>query len=347
MATKNPTVQFVETSAVKHTEWDRIITSHPDHTVYHLSSWHSVLENCFKGTILRFDILHNGHICGHWCGLIVKKYGMNIFGSPLPGTGTDYMHPLFKNEIFLPDFLNGLKNWAIKNNIAHIEIGGTYFNPETLKLFGFTTANTKTFRIDLSPGENEIWKNLKPAMRNKVRKAEKNGISVTVDHSEQFADLYYDMLKTVFNRKGLQPTYDLERVRKVLQYLKTEKRIIPLIAKNNSTPLSAIILLQDKNTLYFWGGASFQEAFKYGANDLIHWYAFKLAKKYDIQNYDTCGGGDYKKKFGGELIHIPSGYMSLNFFTGTARNFIKRVYRYKQRIGGFLANITNYSHDNN
>ena len=325
-----------EISDIHPEEWDKLIKTFPDFTIYHLSCWHHVLEDCFNGHIHKFKIIKDGVTCGYWCGLTVKKFGMKIFGSPLPGTSTDYMHPLFSEEIPLDRFIIALRKWAKTNKIAHIELCGHYFNSEVLKEFGYSTNHSETYIVNISTTESNIWQNLKPAMRNKVRKAEKNGIIVAIDDSLEFSRIYYDMLKVVFQRKGLVPTYNLSRVEKVIHYLKNSDNVITLTARKDSKPLSTIILLKDKSTLYYWGGASYQEAFKYGANDLIHWYAFQMANKIGIHHYDTCGGGEYKKKFGGTYIQIPSAYLSLNYLTGAARNIIKSSIVYRQKLSNFL-----------
>ena len=215
-------------------------------------------------------------------------------------------------------------------------MGGYYFKSEVLKEFGYSTNHTETYIVNISTTESDIWHNLKPAMRNKVRKAEKNGIIVAIDNSLEFSRIYYDMLKVVFQRKGLVPTYNLSRVEKVIHYLKNSENVITLTARKDSKLLSTIILLKDKTTIYYWGGASYQEAFKYGANDLIHWYAFQMANKMGIYHYDTCGGGEYKKKFGGTYIQIPSAYLSLNYLTGVARNIIKNCIIYRQKLTNYI-----------
>ncbi len=174
-------------------------------------------------------------------------------------------------------------------------------------------------------------------MRNKIRKAEKNNIVVSEDKTLEFATTYFDMLKTVFHRKGLAPTYTLGRVENILKNLHESKNVITITAQKDSQPISTILLLKDRRTFYYWGGASYQEAFKYGANDSIHWYAFQLAKKLGVHYYDTCGGGEYKKKFGGTYVQIPTAHKSMNTILPVARNIVKKSLKYKQIITSYLA----------
>ena len=83
---KNSSIEIEEISYVNPVEWDKIVNTYPDHTVYHLSCWHHVLEDCFNGIITRFKILNDGELCGYWCGIIIKKFGIKIFGSPTAAT---------------------------------------------------------------------------------------------------------------------------------------------------------------------------------------------------------------------------------------------------------------------
>ncbi len=307
--------------------WDEMAASYSDATVFHLSGWHACLDRSLPGAVIRFEIEANGQVCGHWCGFLMTKFGARVFGAPLPGSATDYMYPLFSNVVPPGDFLNAVDTWARGRRIALVELGGEYFSPADLTAKGYKLRDTQTYRVDLSGGADEVWSHLKPAMRNKVHKAEKSGVVVTQDTSPDFPRRFYDMLQAVFNRQGLTPTYKLERVETIVQTLSKTHNLVTLTAWKDDQALACVLALVDHHTAYFWGGASYETAYPLGANDLIHWHALQLAIERGLTVYDTCGGGDYKTKFGGTFVRLPAGYASMNPLFGVVRTTIQKGFR--------------------
>lgn len=320
-------------------EWDRIIQSYSSATVFHLSCWHDVLNSWQPGAVVRFDVEWDGRVCGHWCGLLLSRFGVSVFGAPLPGSATDYMYPLFSTPPPAGLFLDAVLTWARRRGVALLEVGGAYLSEAELTAKGYGIHYTRTYRVDLAGGESNVWSNLKPAMRNKVRKAEKHGIVVTDDTPPLFAPQFFDMLKQVFRRQGVVPTYSLKLIETVVRVLAESGNLKTLTAWHEGQAVSSLILFVDGKTAYFWGGASYETAFGVGANDLIHWHALRLATGSGLLVYDTCGGGDYKQKFGGTLIHFPAGHLAVNPLFGIVRSIVKRGVHARQIVLGRLQSL--------
>jgi hypothetical protein len=321
-------------------DWNRLVRSYPDATIFHLSGWHDVLGRSHPGAVIRFQIEQNGEVCGHWCGLLLSRFGARVFGAPMPGSATDYMYPLFATTPPAPEtLLDTLSDWARARSVALLEIGGAYFGETALAAKGYAVRHTRSYRVDLSGGEAGVWKQLKPAMRNKVRKAEKHGVIVTRDTPHDFPERFFGMLRQVFLRQGAVPTYSLGLIRTVVDVLGEAGQLQTLTAWHEGQPVSALILFRDGRSLYFWGGASYETAFPVGANDLIHWHALREGANQGLLAYDTCGGGDYKEKFGGTLIHYPAGHLAVNPLFGIVRSVVKRGVSARQRVLGHLQTL--------
>lgn len=320
-------------------EWDEVVASYPSATVFHLSCWHDVLKDSYPGKVVRFEVERDGRVCGHWCGLLLSKFGAQVFGSPLPGSATDYMYPLFSTPPPAGEFLDAVIAWAKDRGIALLEVGGAYFSEAELASKGYEIHHTRSYRVDLSAGESGVWKNLKPAMRNKVRKAEKHGVLITEDTSSEFPSRFFGMLRHVFLRQASVPTYGLGLVQTVVRVLTQSGNLKTLTAWHSGEALSSLILLTDDKAAYFWGGASYETAFPLGANDLIHWHALRFATSRGLLIYDTCGGGDYKQKFGGALISFPAGHLALNPLFGIVRSAVQRGFRARQLVLGRLQSL--------
>ncbi len=319
--------------------WEQAIAAYPDRTVFHGAAWHRGLNDALPGRVVRFEIEVGGEVCGHWCGYLIKKLGMGVFGAPLPGTATDYMFPLFSKPPAPSDFLQGVRRWASERRVGLVEVGGEFFDDDVFRASGYEIKPTRTYRVDLSGGDDVVWQRLKPAMRNKVRKAEKAGVTVVEDHSPTFAKDFSTMLKSVFNRQGMAPSYDERRISTVVKALSSAGHVTTLTAAHENVPLASVILLHDHRTAYFWAGASYPAAYPVGANDIIQWRALQLAMSRGLTCYDACGGGEYKEKFGGTFVSLPAGHLVMNPMFGLVRSSVMKGFRAKQALVGAVQRV--------
>jgi hypothetical protein len=320
-------------------QWDHAVARYPDATVFHSAAWHRGLDDALPGRVVRFQIEVGGEVCGHWCGFLVSKFGMKVFGAPLPGTASDYMFPLFSKAPAVGEFLDGLRAWAAAERVGLIEVGGSYFDEPSLTAAGYRLQATRTYRVDLSAGADAVWQRLKPAMRNKVRKAEKQSVTVTADTSPDFAHEFSDMLRSVFNRQGKAPSYDRRRIEAVIRALMPSGSVSALTARRDDQRLASVILLHDATTTYFWAGASYPSAYPFGANDIIQWRAMQLAMSRGHGSYDACGGGDYKEKFGGVLVPLPAGHLVMRPVFGLVRSSVMKGFRARQALLGAVQRV--------
>lgn len=335
----NPLLTLRELPDMAPGDWDGAMASYPDATVFHTSAWHQGLDEALPGRSVRFQIEMGGAVCGHWCGFLVKKFGIRVFGAPLPGTATDYMYPLFSKAPAVDAFLDSVRTWASRNRVGLVEVGGEYFDEGSLTAAGYRLRPTRTYRVDLSGGEEVVWQRLKPAMRNKIRKAEKHGVTVIEDTSPAFAREFSDMLRSVFNRQGKAPSYDLRRIEIVTKLLANAGRLTALTAMRDNQRLASMILLHDSKAAYFWAGASYPKAYPYGANDIIQWRALQLAMARGLSGYDGCGGGDYKEKLGGVLVSLPAAHLVMRPVFGLLRSSVLKGFQARQALLGAVQRV--------
>lgn len=340
LASSDVSVTLHELTELSDAAWDGLIASYPAATVFHTSAWHAVLGATHPGRVVRLRIDVDDEVRGYWCGFLLQKFGMRVFGAPLPGTATDYMFPLVTAPLDVDEFLAAVRTWAATKRVGLIELGGEYLDDARLLAHGYQLQPTRTYRVDLSAGETAVWQQLKPAMRNKVRKAEKQGVVVVEETSPTFPRDFSDMLRSVFNRQGIAPTYDLRRLEAVTHVMSEAGRLIALTAFKDDERLSSVILLHDATTMYFWAGASYPTAYPFGSNDLIQWRALQRAMALGLRRYDACGGGDYKEKFGGALIALPAGHLVANPIFGLVRRSVQRGYRARQALLGAVQRVT-------
>lgn len=189
-----------------------------------------------------------------------------------------------------------LKKIAQENNCAFIKLEPDIevradrdfavshsFHPSPKPLF--TKYN---FLLDLTKSEAELMKNLHQKTRYNIRVAQKHGVKVEERSDDEALEIY---LKLYFettqrqNYQGHNPNYH----RAVWQQLKKEKMARFLIAFYQNKPLTAWMLINFKNTLYYPYGGSDREHPEVMANNLVAWEAIKLGKKLKLKKFDLWG----------------------------------------------------------
>jgi hypothetical protein len=275
---------------------------------------------------------------GFFCGKIVRKYGLKILGSPLPGWTTHYMGPVLvagrspDRELF-----SALDEWVFRElRCAHFEFLWRDAAPADLDGRGYGAETLPSFLVDLRADPEQIYRNFHESCRWSVRKAEREGLIVEETRDPAFVDEYYEQLKDVFAKQGLVPTYPKSRVEKLLQCLGPEH----LLAIRARTPqgecaATAIVTL-DRQCGYLWGVASWRKHQKLRANELLQWRLMHRLKDLGIGEYDLGGGGDYKSKYGGVPIGTPWFFKSRSVALGGLRAAYRSAIRARQRLRGWL-----------
>ena len=144
------------------------------------------------------------------------------------------------------------------------------------------------FVLDISKSEEELLKNMHPKTRYNIRIAQKHNVVVeerTDDTAfETYLKLYFETTKRQ-GYHGHTPAYH----RKVWETLKNKGMARILIAFYDSKPLTAWMLLNFKDTLYYPYGGSSKDHPEVMANNLIAWEAIKLGKKLGLKKFDMWG----------------------------------------------------------
>lgn len=177
------------------------------------------------------------------------------------------------------------------------------------------------FVLDLTQSEEEILKNMHPKFRYNIRVAQKHGVAVKEETSEEgfnnYLKLYFDTTRRQ-NYHGHNEHYH----KQVWTTLKNAGMARLLIAYYQKQPLTAWMLLAFKDTLYYPYGGSSENFKNVMSSNLIAWEVIKLGKKLGLKKLDLWGalGPDaspndpwqgfhqFKKKMGAEPVEYIGTY---------------------------------------
>ena len=79
--------------------WDEAIRAYSTKTLFHESAWLDHVQSIYpSGRIVYYEITDDGNRLGFYCALRITRMMIPIQGSPLGGTGTNYMGPIVDDD---------------------------------------------------------------------------------------------------------------------------------------------------------------------------------------------------------------------------------------------------------
>jgi CelD/BcsL family acetyltransferase involved in cellulose biosynthesis len=303
-------------------DWPRL-DAFPDRQIFETREWLAFLDETQRGEAVVCALSDGSEQLGFFTGYLVRRYGIRILGSPMPGWTTGYMGFDLEPGVSRAAAAEALVRYAREElGCAQIELRDRELPLQ--RLGQFNVDPFKTFEIDLTRSEDEIFNAMTSACRRAVRKGQKEGVVVEQASDIEFADDYYAQLVDVFAKQSLRPTYDLERVRALVRHLQPSGRLLLVRARNPEGKCIATgIFPALGRSMYFWGGASWREDQILRPNEAVFWFAIRYWKERGIEVFDMGGGGEYKRKYGGEELEVPhfswSRFRALKTMRGVVR----------------------------
>ncbi len=296
------------------TQWDILIQSHPRSTIFHSSYWARVINKTYHYKPVYTILKDNGTIKLAIPFFLIKNKIMGKRLVCLPFT--DMCSPLSNSHENLIDqeIIQLFETLAKEFNINTFEIrGGEISDLKSITMQVHTYY--KIFKLELTPGLEHIWKNLKQkSIRYAIKKALGYGLQIVRSVSEQDIKLFYRL--NLFTRKkhGVIPQpYAFfvniwqEIINKGLGFL--------LIAKYHERVIASSIFFIYRDTIYHKFNASDEHYLKYQPNHLILWAAIQWAVEngYKIMDLgrtapDNIGLMAFKRHWGAKEFDLPYYY---------------------------------------
>lgn len=172
------------------------------------------------------------------------------------------------------------------------------------------------FILDLTKSEEELLKNMHPKTRYNIRLAQRKGVVVEEREDDKAFEIFLKLHFDTTQRQGFH-SHNASYHRKLWQQLKSAGMARVLIGFYHKKPLSAWLLFNFQDTLYYPFGASSMEHKEVMANNLVAWEAIRLGKKLGLKEFDMWGAAHspdpdssdpfygfhtFKKGYGGKLV---------------------------------------------
>ena len=301
-----------------------------DRIVFQMAPWISFLADTQKGEPVFAVLRHGDQIIGCFTGLVIRKFGLKILGSPFRGWSTPLMGfnllPSTKPRLAV----KALFEFAFDDlKCDHLELVDPHVKPEDIEGLGATYEKNPTVIVDITRSDEELLASFDKHGRRAMRKAEKIGaVSIEESNGLDFANDYFAQLKDVFGKQKLSVPWGIERVRALIQHMGSTGMLLLLRARDPQGKCIATGIFPALNeTMHLWGNASFTADQNLYPNELLHWHAMKFWRDRGIKKYDMTGNSRFKLKFGGTETYALLIRKSKNRLISVARQFGPQVAR--------------------
>lgn len=309
-----------------------------DHVPFQTRAWLRYLAATQAAEPVVAHVHERGAQVGWFTGLVTTRWGVRALGSPLPGWGTPYLGFNLSPGVSRRQAVQALVPFAFEDlRCAHLELCDRWLSHEDFEHAGARTEPQTTFLVDLRAATTDIQARLTSGTRQNLRKAARVGLVVEDAAPAGFAADYYAQLRDVFAKQGLVPPYGQERVQALIEHLHPTGQLqLIRVRTSEGQSIATALVLGLGATAYFWGGASWRQHQHLRPNETLFWHAFCTWKARGAEVFDFGGGGDYKRKYGGQELVVPHGRWSRWRVLEPLRDTARRAVRVKQRVRGAL-----------
>lgn len=304
-------------------EW-ALLDDFDDRVVSQRRAWLAFLAETQRGEPVVARLSDGGETIGFLTGIVARRFGLRVFGSPLDGWSTPFMGFNLRPGVARRDALRAAEDFVFNDlRCMHMELRDRHLTVEDGSALAFDHRIRQSFESDLALDEKTLFALLEPQCRNKVRQAMRNGVTVEEAAQHGFAEEYYCQLLDVFAKHQQKPTFTLSRVRALIEHVHPNGDLLLLRAvRADKKPIATCICPIMRDWSVLWGAASYRSEQHLRPNELLLWEAIRRCKSRGVTTFDWGGGGDYKRKYGVSEIQNPHFFKSAYPILQTARRNI-------------------------
>lgn len=144
--------------------------------------------------------------------------------------------------------------------------------------------------IDLTAGEDIIWKNMKKANRNSIARAKRENVEVYRTESSADIDEFAEMYNETMDRRNARKIYYFPREFYHLLFEKLGENVSLFLARHEGQIVSGSLFLSRGSYSHYFLSGTRQEAHSPGATNLLLYEAAIWAKKQGYTVFNLGGG---------------------------------------------------------
>ena len=284
-------MKFTATDATNRAEWDRFITAHPEANFLQSWSFYEFHLSRGKKVIRRLFWDNQKTLIAAYAGVVeTARRGKHlaVAGGPI----MDWQNRSLVKAVFAD-----LKEQGIKHDCTFVRVRPQLeLSDSSLTLFGQLGLKKSPMYLsveyagvlDLNKTEEEILSNASQGFRRKLRKAEKN--QITIEKSTNPADIkkFYQIQISTAKRHSFVAFSEDFLTKQFTAFVKNHEAVL-YIAKKDHQILAENFMIFYGNEASYHYGASSDLSTKLSSAPLLHIEAMRDARKRGIKRYNLWG----------------------------------------------------------
>jgi CelD/BcsL family acetyltransferase involved in cellulose biosynthesis len=309
--------------------------------VYHTAAWLEYLAASQGAEPVVAEVSVEGRAVGYFVGAIVRRLGVRVLGSPLRGWGTQCMGFLLDDGVDRRAVADALIPFAFHDlGCLHVELADRKLSKEHMDGSTYTVELGTSYSIDLTKSEDALLQAMQSKTRQKIRKALRGQLRIDDTTDAAFADEFHAFLTETFARQGIGPTYDVGRVRQLIESLHGTGLLLLLRVRSpEGKVLAAGISVGGRRVAVSWGLAMDRSDDDLNPAQLLWWETIRRWRERHVSFFDMGGGGEYKEKYGPEETVTAQFLRSRWPIIQVARNGVRWLAHMRQVIAGARVRI--------
>lgn len=296
--------------------------------------WLEFIASFTDGEIVVAQLEAGGHVVGYFSGILFRRCGVPILGSPFRGWTTAHMGFNLAPGVPRIEALKALERFAFRDlGCLHLEVTDRRLTAEDTAGLNLAHRPVRSYLTDLSQSEDQLFANMTSACRRAIRKAEKSGVTVEAASPEGFAEEFYGQLEDVFAKQDMRPTYSCERVRKLIEHVHPSGDLLLARVRDPEGRSIATGIYPGYGALsLFYGNGSVREHQILRPNEALHWFAMRYWKSRGVGHHDWGGANAYKAKYGVVPFETLAFRKSRFKVIQYARDTAEKIYYYPRQL---------------
>jgi lipid II:glycine glycyltransferase (peptidoglycan interpeptide bridge formation enzyme) len=311
-------VEIVIASEKNSSEWDRVVDSSANATLFHRWEWLKTVEKYTRTTLYPIIGIEDGTPIGIFPLFLQKMTVIKLLFSPPPATTIPYLGPVmiqkegsrnYDNESSFMDFCSKVFEFSsskIKPNYARIALPPGVYDSRPFIWSGYEVEPYYCYYMDLTKTDSDgILRNLKKRLRNGIYRATRFGVIIR-EGGEDELEVLYGLMQRRYKEQDKLVTVSKLYLNEI--YNKFKKNIKVWVADYKGEIITGTIDLCYKNKVSSWIGNPKPEIGSVNANDLLNWTAIKWACDSGLSGYLQMGTAgvprlySFYSKFNFELL---------------------------------------------
>lgn len=279
---------------------EEFVQQRPDAELCHMPAWTPMIQRVFGHPGYYLAAREGGRVLGV---LPLVHIRSRLFGNRMVSQAfSDYGGPLAEDPAVLGSLFQHAIDLAGRCACRCIEFRSLMAMPYDLHL----RTDKVCMVLPLAEDPQEVWKGLRPQIRNRIRQAEKNGITVTSGQDELLDEFY--RLWTIRMGELGTPCYPRRLFEGILETFPEQSRIF--LARSEGTAAAAFFVYAFNGCAHARWGAALREYDSKSPNYLLHWSAMEYYCRAGIRRFDfgrsTAGSSQhtFKERWGAESVPL-------------------------------------------